>query len=59
MSESISPADKLACIEREIGYRKRFYGDMVKSGRMLQRFADREIAVMEAIAEDYRLECSL
>jgi hypothetical protein len=50
----IEAVDKLRCIEREIAMRKAVYPKWVASGRMKQDKADREIAVMESIAADYR-----
>lgn len=52
--EMIEAVDKLRCIEREIAMRKAVYPKWVASGRMKQDKADREIAVMEAVAADYR-----
>jgi hypothetical protein len=46
--------DKLKCAEREIAMRKGVYPKWVQSGRMKPEAAAREIAIMEAIAEDYR-----
>ena len=45
---------KLEAVEREIRQRKRVYARLVESGRMTQAHADRQIAIMEAIAVDYR-----
>jgi len=50
----IPAADKLACIEREIKFREFVYPRRIESGKMTKRIADREIAVMRAIKEDYR-----
>lgn len=44
---------KLESVRREIGYRRRVFPRMVETGKFSQAFADREIAVMEAIATDY------
>lgn len=49
-----SDADKLACIRREIGMRKRVYPRWVAGGKMTQAKADAEISLMEAIAADYQ-----
>jgi hypothetical protein len=46
--------EKFRCVEREVKMRKRVYGRWVATGRMTREEADREIAVMAAIAEDYR-----
>jgi hypothetical protein len=45
-----------ACLEREIRQRKRVYPRWVEERRFTQSFADEQIAMMEAIAEDYRLK---
>ena len=46
--------DKLTCAVREVGWRQRVYPNRVDTGRMTQKQADREIAMMRAIAEDYQ-----
>ncbi len=56
---TISDQDKLACTQREIKQRRRVYARLVANGRMKQAAADREIAIMEAIAEDYRKKTDL
>lgn len=45
---------KLACVEREIALRRRVYPTRVANKRMTQQLADRQISMMEEIAEDYR-----
>lgn len=50
----MTESDKLACAEREVKMRKRVYPRWVENGRMTEQQAAREIALMEAIAEDYR-----
>ena len=50
-----SDTDKLKAIEREIALRKSAYPRFIASGKLKQAVADREIAVMEAIANDYRI----
>lgn len=52
--EEFSPADKLKSVERELGFRRRVYPRRVGDGKMKQADADREIAIFEAIAKDYR-----
>lgn len=47
-------SDKLAAVEREIGFRRRVYARRVAENKMKQETADREIAIFEAIAVDYR-----
>lgn len=54
----ISAEDKLACVEREVKMRRRVYPRWVENKRMTQAQADREIALMEAIADDYRAEAA-
>ena len=48
-------ADELAaCAEREVKFRERVYRDRVVRGRMKLAQANREIAMMRRIVEDYR-----
>lgn len=44
--------EKLAVAEREVARRRRVYPNRVETGRMKQRAADYELAVMEAIRDD-------
>lgn len=44
---------KLEAIEREILMRRKTYPGLVIKGKMRRAVADREIAIMEAIAKDY------
>jgi len=46
--------EKLAAIEREVKMRQRVYPRWVATGKMKKDAAEREIAVFEAIAADYR-----
>lgn len=46
--------DKAECAEREVKQRQWVYPRRVASGKMTQALADRQIALMEAIAADYR-----
>jgi hypothetical protein len=46
-------AEKLACARREIAMRRRVYPGWIAGGRMTQAEADRQIAIMVAIAADY------
>ena len=46
--------DKFDCLQREIKMRKRVFPRRVQQGKMKQADAEREIACMEAIAEDYK-----
>ena len=56
---NITIEDKLACVVRELKFRRRVYPRMVEQRKMQQGQADRELATMEAIAEDYRLSAAL
>ncbi len=51
---TITATDKRKCAERELAMRRGVYPRWVVKGRMKQEVADREIAIMEAIVEDYR-----
>lgn len=51
---NITYGEKRAAAEREVKQRRRVYPRLVESRRMTQQQADRETAIMEAIAEDYR-----
>ena len=46
-------AEKLGAVERELRYRRRVYARRIDEGQMTKELADRQIAVMEAIAADY------
>jgi hypothetical protein len=48
-----SKTDKLKCIEREIALRERVYAKYVERGMMTREKADRELALMKSIADDY------
>lgn len=50
---TFTDAEKRACAYRELKMRRRVYPRWVADGRMTQAEADREIALMQAIAEDY------
>ena len=54
-SRRFTTEDKLACAEREIRQRRRVYPRLVLTGRMTEAEADVQMALMEAIAADYRL----
>jgi hypothetical protein len=47
-------AEKLKCVERELGMRKRVYPGLVRRGKMSVTESDYEIKTMESIADDYR-----
>ena len=51
---TITDFDKLQCVVRELGFRRRVYARRVEKGKMTQAKADHEIAVMESIAQDYQ-----
>lgn len=44
---------KRDAVLREVKYRKRVYARLVSDGRMTQAKADEQIAIMQAIADDY------
>lgn len=50
---TITTADKIREIKRELGMRERVYPLFVKAGRLKQEAADRQIAVLQAILDDY------
>mgnify|MGYP000152376146 FL=1 len=50
----ITTADKRREAERELAMRRKVYPRMVETGRMKKHEAERQIAVMEAIAADYQ-----
>lgn len=43
------------CAGREVGFRRRVYAGQVGSGRMSKEKAERDFALMEAIAEHSRV----
>lgn len=49
-----TPEEKRKSVEREIAYRRYVYSRRVEAGKMRRETADREIAIFEEIAEDYR-----
>lgn len=51
---TFTESDKLDAITRELGFRRRVYARQVEAGRMTAAKAEREIALMEAIRDDYR-----
>jgi hypothetical protein len=53
-SITIDPLTKLECLERELHMRKVVYPKRVAEGKMSQRYADRQIMIIEAIVDDYR-----
>jgi hypothetical protein len=55
MSEKFTAADKRDCLIREANMRRIVYPRRIEAGKMRQGSADREIALMEAIAADYKV----
>lgn len=53
MTDKFTATELQACAKRELGWRRHVYPNRVADGRMEQAKADREIAMMEAIAEHY------
>jgi hypothetical protein len=53
---SISAADKLRCVEREVMLRHRTYPRLIAKGKLSSAQAAREIALMEAVAADMRAQ---
>jgi hypothetical protein len=53
-SETISTAELIACVEREIKLRQQVYPNRVLTRRMRQKTADRQIAMMRQILEILR-----
>jgi hypothetical protein len=51
---TFTDAEKLEAAEREVKQRQRVYPRWVADGRLSQAFADRQLALMRAIADDYR-----
>lgn len=49
--QPITLADEIDCVRREVAYRKRVYQRLVAKGSMSPDFAQRQIAVMEAIGD--------
>ncbi|MET3483169.1 hypothetical protein [Methylobacterium sp. 1973] len=54
--ETFTAADLAACAERELAQRRRAYPRWVEVKRMTQALADRQTALMEAIARKLRAE---
>ena len=59
MADRFTARDKMNCALREVGRRRFIYpghiaaGDLIPAGKMRQRDADMEIAMMDEIAADY------
>jgi len=54
MTVIVTTSDKLTCVERELKYRQRVYARLVNEGKMSQGKATLELAIMQAIIDDYR-----
>lgn len=50
---SFTDAQKAESAQREVSFRKRVYPKLVAKGSMKQFDAEREIALMQSIADDY------
>lgn len=48
--------EKLKEVEREIGMRRRVYPGQIARGNLSDATAERQIAILQAIADDYRME---
>lgn len=51
--------EKAEVAAREVKWRKRVYPNRIVTGRMTEREAKRQIAVMEEIAADYKARLEL
>jgi hypothetical protein len=51
----ITALQKYAEAKREVAMRRHVYPRWIANGRLKQEDADRQIAIMEAIVEDYRI----
>lgn len=51
---SFTATTKLGAVERELKFRKHVYPRLIAQGKMTDGLAAAQIAVFEAIAEDYR-----
>lgn len=49
---------KLDAVERELSFRRRVYARRVNEGKMSQAFMDEQVAVFEAIKEDYEKQAA-
>src|SRR5258707_11476785 len=53
IAPTFSAADKRAAVERELVYRRRVFKRLVEAGKMKQSAMDTQIAIFEAIRDDY------
>jgi len=54
MTGKFSAVDKRDCVIREANMRRMVYPRRIEAGKMRQGSADREIAMMDEIAADYK-----
>lgn len=59
MPDSITHQDKVAELQREVSLRRRVYPRWVAAGRLTQADADKRIAVLQAILDDYLVGTTL
>lgn len=50
---TITTADKLKEAKRELAQRRRVYPRLIEKGSLTREAADRQTAIMQAIADDY------
>lgn len=50
---SYTAKDKREALDRELSYRRRVFPRLVSNGKMAQYTADQQIAIFEAIRDDY------
>lgn len=55
MTVPITAREKHECARRELSYRQQVFPRRIAKGQMSSALASRQIALMEAIAEDYRI----
>lgn len=48
--------EKIACLSREVGMRRRVYDRQVQEGRMDKAKADKETGIMEEILAEYQTQ---
>ena len=53
MADRFTAREKMRCAQREAGYRRFVYPKRIAAGKMRQRDADEEIAMMDEIAVNY------
>lgn len=53
MGQWFTMTEKLECVQRELKQREHVYPKRVADGKMSQEFANRQLALMKAIVEDY------